>query len=148
MGSSRIGQWFAAAALLAGATVGATNICVPRAIAIAAVVLCVACAATANHPTASPAPAPAAAQEAPSAQATQQPPDQPAAVQAAAQGRIDRIMSIANRIQVEVDARGLATLTGFVDSEDEREQAKRLARDTPGVTGVVEDLRVTPIYRR
>jgi hypothetical protein len=75
------------------------------------------------------------------------PPADPGAVQSAAQERINRVMSIANRVEVVVDPAGVANLSGFVSSELERDQAIRLARETPGVTGVVEDLRVMPIFR-
>jgi hypothetical protein len=93
-----------------------------------------------------PAPAPATAATA-SVSATQAPPS-PAALQAEINKQIDRFMTVLNNIDVEVDAYGVVRLSGFVTSHEERDQAIRLATRTPGVTAVLEDLRVMPFLGR
>jgi hypothetical protein len=89
-----------------------------------------------------PGPAPATAATPPIA--AMQPPANPVAVQEDINRQIKQFMTVLNNIDVEVDAYGVVRLSGFVTSDEERDQAIRLAKRTPGVTAVREDLRVMP----
>ena len=46
------------------------------------------------------------------------------------------------KIKVDTDANGIVTLSGFVNSRDEAEKAKSIARNTKGVTQVKAHLKV------
>jgi osmotically-inducible protein OsmY len=76
------------------------------------------------------------------------PPSDPEAVQTEIARRIRSAMAAANSVDVQVDRRGVAVLSGFVNGEFERDQAVRIARETAGVTAVAHDLRVMPMNLR
>ena len=82
----------------------------------------------------------------PSSSGSTQPPADPEAVQAAVEKRLRKSMAVTNRIDVKVDKNGVALLTGFVGSNEEIEQAVRVASATEGVTAVAQDLRVAPLF--
>ncbi len=72
---------------------------------------------------------------------------QRAAANAALTAKIKAKMALDDGVQaanIDIDAAGSTiTLSGAVGSEDERARAMQLARDTDGVTSVVDHLRVT-----
>ena len=71
---------------------------------------------------------------------------QRAAANAAITAKIKSKMALDDRVKaarIDIDTNGsVVTLTGRVGSEDERARAVRLARDTDGVTSVVDQLTV------
>jgi osmotically-inducible protein OsmY len=71
---------------------------------------------------------------------------QQAAARAALTAKIKAKMALDDRVKaarIDVDAAGsVVTLSGQVGSEEERAQAVRLARETDGVTSVVDHLTV------
>lgn len=95
-----------------------------------------------------PSRAPFALVPIPSTSGSTAPPADPAAVQAEVEKRLFAALRVINSVDVTVDKNGVALLTGFVATDEERDHAIRVASGTPGVTAVAQDIRVTDMSFR